>query len=370
MTSYENVMGLEGLLDPRLEIRLIEDPRAVNKLSRTAQESPCMAWVYIPSVQLKTKLKNGSLSVKPKSLFPGCVFLRCVMNKELHDFIRECDGVGGFVGSKVGNTKRQINKPRPVDADDMEAIFKQAKEEQEKADQAFEEQQKLKLWIPINWTTAGKSKTLKPGSTVQVVSGAFAGFSGTLKKLDMKTGLCLILVFDVLMEFHPLAIIGDVSWRYLENNQCTGTLDVLANLPLQNLNIENNHFTGWIPEQLKGINLNNLAGNGFNGGLPCSISLMTSLKHLYLQNNQFTGTLDVLANLPLENLNIENNHFTGWIPEQLKGINLNILAGNGFTDTLIEISLVPGGKHALILCKDFVQHDVYVERLALQSSVF
>jgi len=26
------------------------------------------------------------------------------MNKELHDFIREYDGVGGFIGSQVGNT--------------------------------------------------------------------------------------------------------------------------------------------------------------------------------------------------------------------------------------------------------------------------
>ncbi|KAL0347388.1 UNVERIFIED_CONTAM: hypothetical protein Scaly_1754800 [Sesamum calycinum] len=111
-------------------------------------------------------------------------------------------------------------------------------------------------------------------------------------------------------------------------------------------NIENNHFTGWIPEQLKGINLK------------------------YLQNNQFTGTLDVLANLPLQNLNIENNHFTGWIPEQLKGINLNNLAGNAFTDTLVEISLVPGGKHALILCKDVVQHDVLCRTVGITIKCF
>lgn len=73
--------------------------------------------------------------------------------------------------------------------------------------------------------------------------------------------------------------------------------------------------------------------------------------HRYLQNNQFTGTIDVLANLPLENLwvtsisvkfnrtlyflslqltifvlmfvrNVANNHFTGWVPEQLININL------------------------------------------------
>ncbi|KAG8376979.1 hypothetical protein BUALT_Bualt09G0120600 [Buddleja alternifolia] len=113
--------------------------RMARALARNFPEMDFKA--YLPSVQIKRRLKNGTLSVKPKPLFPGCVFLRCEMNKEMHDFIRECDGVGGFIGSKVGNTKRQINKPRPVDEEDMEAIYKQAKEEQKKADQAFEEEQ-------------------------------------------------------------------------------------------------------------------------------------------------------------------------------------------------------------------------------------
>lgn len=102
----------------------------------------------------------------------------------------------------------------------MEAIFKQAKEEQEKADQAFEEEQlkdeasnpkKLGVDSPLvsqirlqtnaskktggrgrknaKGTTEGNTTSMKLGSTVQVLSGAFAGFSGTLKKLDSKAGL-------------------------------------------------------------------------------------------------------------------------------------------------------------------------------------
>lgn len=109
--------------------------------------------------------------------------------------------------------KRQINKPRPVDEEDLEAIFKQAKEEQEKADQEFEEQQKNEalnskevgvdalLVAKTNafknpggrGRKAGKATSLKLGSTVQVTSGSFAGFSGTLKKLDGKTGLVYML---------------------------------------------------------------------------------------------------------------------------------------------------------------------------------
>ncbi|XWS43803.1 hypothetical protein CRYUN_Cryun16bG0135500 [Craigia yunnanensis] len=177
--------------------------------------------MYTPAVQEKKRLKNGSISIKLKPLFPGCVFLRCVLNKEIHDFIRECDGVGGFVGSKVGNTKKQINKPRPVSVDDMEAIFRQAKEEQEKADQAFQEEHQGektlttdKLNIEYNLDSNGvttsvldskpkqqsrkrsnivangakDSKLLVPGSMVRVLSGNFAEFVGSLKKLNRKTG--------------------------------------------------------------------------------------------------------------------------------------------------------------------------------------
>ncbi|KAK3226235.1 hypothetical protein Dsin_006097 [Dipteronia sinensis] len=159
--------------------------------------------MYAPAVQVKRKLKNGTYSVKPKPIFPGCIFLRCVLNKEIHDSIRECDGVGGFVGSKVGNTKRQINRPRPVSPDDMEAIFQEAKVEQEKVNQAFEEEQRVEGSLeleninidmddkPKRQSRNASAKGYKlpaPGSTVRVISGTFAEFEGNLKKLNRKTG--------------------------------------------------------------------------------------------------------------------------------------------------------------------------------------
>ncbi|KAG6733114.1 hypothetical protein I3842_01G210500 [Carya illinoinensis] len=49
--------------------------------------------------------------------------------------------------------------------------------------------------------------------------------------------------------------LSSMTSMYLQNNQFTGNIDVLANLLLENLNIENNHFTGWIPKQLQNINL-------------------------------------------------------------------------------------------------------------------
>ncbi|XP_057979961.1 protein STRUBBELIG-RECEPTOR FAMILY 7 [Malania oleifera] len=140
---------------------------------------------------------------------------------------------------------------------------------------------------------------------------------------------------------------------------------------LINLDLSNNNLGNQLPYQLPpNAQRINLAGNNFNGGIPYSISSMGLLKYLnishnqlqgqvgdifgnlsalttldlsfntltgelpqsfgslsavtsmFLQNNQFTGTINVLANLPLENLNVANNQFNGWIPEQLKNINL------------------------------------------------
>ncbi|MED6167307.1 hypothetical protein PIB30_001731 [Stylosanthes scabra] len=176
--------------------------------------------VYIPSVNEKKRLKNGSLSEKPKPLFPGCIFLRCVLNKELHDFIREVDGIGGFLGSRVGSIKRQINRPRPVADEDIKTVFRQAKEEQEKADQAFEEQEhgavqnsgipntelepddvsdaaveskpKRRSRKTSDQLSVPVSKLFVPGSTVRVLSGTFSGFTGTLKKLNRKTKMATV----------------------------------------------------------------------------------------------------------------------------------------------------------------------------------
>lgn len=221
-TSWTEELNLDHLarLGPQwwvVRVSRVSSQYTAERLATSlANNYPAMDFkVYIPQVQEKRKLKNGSISIKPKPLFPGNLFLWCVLDKEMHDFIRECDGIGGFVGSKVGNTKRQINKPRPVSEDDMETIFRQTKEEQQKADQAFEDAQKGAL-DPVTQIldsqtgdtdtqidTKPKRRTKKSsepaskernnklpkkGSMVRVLSGAFAEFSGILKKLDRKSG--------------------------------------------------------------------------------------------------------------------------------------------------------------------------------------
>uniref|UniRef100_A0A7C8ZSS3 Receptor protein serine/threonine kinase n=1 Tax=Opuntia streptacantha TaxID=393608 RepID=A0A7C8ZSS3_OPUST len=95
--------------------------------------------------------------------------------------------------------------------------------------------------------------------------------------------------------------------------------------PLEHLDLSHNQFNGQLNldfTQLSSLSTMDLSFNSLTGNLSSSFSSLTNLNSLYLQNNQFTGTIDVLADLPLQNLNIANNHFTGWIPQSLQGINL------------------------------------------------
>ncbi|PHU01026.1 Protein STRUBBELIG-RECEPTOR FAMILY 6 [Capsicum chinense] len=92
---------------------------------------------------------------------------------------------------------------------------------------------------------------------------------------------------------------------------------------LQYLNVSHNQIQGSVVvsfDLLSALNTLDFSFNSMSGNLPQSFQSLASMNTMYLQNNQFTGTIDVLANLPLGNLNVENNQFTGWIPSQLKGI--------------------------------------------------
>ncbi|MCD9641702.1 hypothetical protein HAX54_028090 [Datura stramonium] len=53
----------------------------------------------------------------------------------------------------------------------------------------------------------------------------------------------------------------------------------------------------------------------------CIISALRNLTRLYLQSNEFTGSVIFLADLHLHDLNIEDNHFSGVIPESFQNIN-------------------------------------------------
>ncbi|KAL5232430.1 hypothetical protein ABZP36_031206 [Zizania latifolia] len=147
----------------------------------------------------------------------------------------------------------------------------------------------------------------------------------------------------------------------MSQNNLGGGQNIQYNLPnkkLERLNLAGNQFAGNVPysistmPKLKYLNLNrnqlqgnmtdifsnlpslttlDISFNSLTGDLPQSFTSLSSLKTLYLQNNQFTGSINVLASLPLDNLNVANNRFTGWIPNALKKINSLQTDGNSWS---------------------------------------
>ncbi|KAF5474856.1 hypothetical protein F2P56_006713 [Juglans regia] len=63
-----------------------------------------------------------------------------------------------------------------------------------------------------------------------------------------------------------LSSLANLSSLYLQNNQLSGSLNVLTSLPLTSLNVANNHFSGWLPPELKAIPNFLYGGNSFDNG--------------------------------------------------------------------------------------------------------
>ncbi|KAI3728132.1 hypothetical protein L6452_16762 [Arctium lappa] len=73
-----------------------------------------------------------------------------------------------------------------------------------------------------------------------------------------------------------------------------------------------------------------LSYNEFIGDLPSSFGTLRGLSRLFLQHNEFPGSLIFLASLQLTDLNIQDNHFSGIIPKQFQSIHNLWFGGNMF----------------------------------------
>ncbi|XP_072957991.1 protein STRUBBELIG-RECEPTOR FAMILY 3 isoform X1 [Typha angustifolia] len=131
---------------------------------------------------------------------------------------------------------------------------------------------------------------------------------------------------------------------FLSGNQLTGSIPIsLSQLTLlTDMSLNNNHLTGVLPDAFhlltSLINLD-LSDNNFTGQLPPSMGSLTSLTTLHLENNQLTGILDVLEDLPLQDLNIENNLFSGPVPQKLLVIPNFKKDGNPFNTSIAPSSI-------------------------------
>lgn len=167
------------------------------------------------------------------------------------------------------------------------------------------------------------------GSKVTEIKISGLGLSGSVgfQLADMKSLTELDVSSNNLGGDIPYQLPPNAQRLNLANNQFTGGLpwSISQMSSLKYLNIGHNQLQGPLSDmfgQLTSLTSLDLSFNSLTGNLPQSFSSLSSMTSMYVQNNQFTGTINVLANLPLNNLNIANNRFTGWVPEQLKNINL------------------------------------------------
>ena len=150
----------------------------------------------------------------------------------------------------------------------------------------------------------------------------------------------------------------------LQNNNFIGTLPVAPLEVRWLLNISNNHMTGTIPPWIVNSSTSptsivDLSSNSFEGKIPCGLAstdiinlshnLLSGLlpsclnlgdvRHLLLQGNKLTGSLPkaILNSSSLVTLDISDNSFIGSIPDEIDGLpNLKVLSlsGNHFSGVI------------------------------------
>uniref|UniRef100_A0ACD5YRP4 Uncharacterized protein n=1 Tax=Avena sativa TaxID=4498 RepID=A0ACD5YRP4_AVESA len=96
-------------------------------------------------------------------------------------------------------------------------------------------------------------------SLAQQIGDLFGNLS-SLSELDIS--------FNQLTGDLPNSIgsLSNLSSLYMQNNHLTGSVNVLGDLGLTTLNIANNNFTGWIPQEISSIPDVTLGGNSFTNG--------------------------------------------------------------------------------------------------------
>ncbi|KAI4355934.1 hypothetical protein L6164_004658 [Bauhinia variegata] len=134
----------------------------------------------------------------------------------------------------------------------------------------------------------------------------------------------------------PYQLPPNTRFLDLSKNQFTGNVpySISQMTDLDHLNLAHNQLKNQLGDMFKKLTKLkqlDLSFNQLSESLPQSFKSLSSLKKLHLQNNQFSGTINVIANLPIEDLNVENNKFTGWIPEELKDIDSLQTGGNSWS---------------------------------------
>ncbi|XP_049411925.1 protein STRUBBELIG-RECEPTOR FAMILY 5 isoform X1 [Solanum stenotomum] len=176
------------------------------------------------------------------------------------------------------------------------------------------------------------------GSDVTEIDLSGLGLTGSLGfQLDK---LEKVTYFDVsknnLKDNIPYQLPPRTKHLDLSGNQFGGTVpySISQMTELKSMNLNHNKLSGSLSDlfgKLTKLTEMDLSYNSISGSLPQGLKSLSSLSKLHIQNNQFTGSINVLADLELDDLNVANNQFNGWIPDELKDIKNLETGGNSWS---------------------------------------
>lgn len=175
-------------------------------------------------------------------------------------------------------------------------------------------------------------------SSVTEIKLSGLGLTGTMgyELSNLSSLMTLDLSNNNIQNSIPYQLPPNITYLNLAGNALSDQLpySISEITSLNYLNISHNLLSGQIPDffsKLFNVSTLDLSFNNFAQDLPSSFSSLSNLSVLYVQNNQLTGPIDVLGNLPLTDLNIENNHFTGWLPKDFQSNPNFKTGGNSFS---------------------------------------
>lgn len=117
----------------------------------------------------------------------------------------------------------------------------------------------------------------------------------------------------------------------LRSNRLNGNLpyDILSLPSLRYLYLQHNNFSGSIPSFLSPeLNVLDLSFNSLTGSIPQTIQNLTRLTGLSLQNNSLSGPIPNLTFSRLKHLNLSYNYLNGSIPSSLQKFPNSSFVGN------------------------------------------
>mmetsp|Transcript_53370 Transcript_53370/g.129826 ORF Transcript_53370/g.129826 Transcript_53370/m.129826 type:complete len:668 (-) Transcript_53370:320-2323(-) len=117
-----------------------------------------------------------------------------------------------------------------------------------------------------------------------------------------------------------LVELPDLNTLDLSYNGLAGTLDNKFKT-LQTLNFQFNALTGPIPDtffnETSVMERLNVGANQMTGTIPGEVGLASKMTGLYVFENEFSGSIPVLGNMPLRQFQGQGNRFTGILPFDL-----------------------------------------------------